>query len=184
MNNSDLKKNLLRLYKNYIKKHFFKLMLTLALSFLVAGSTAAIAWLLDPAIKKIFIDQDKTMMMLIPIAIVITFTTKGSSLYLARTILIKLSNEVVKALQTELAACILKSDIDTIESKHSGKYIAHFFYDVGQVSQLVGSGILNLMKDSLTLVVLVSLHLGYVCESFLVNACHTCSAFFLRDLLD
>ncbi|MBA1338482.1 MAG: ATP-binding cassette, subfamily B, MsbA [Pelagibacterales bacterium] len=157
MNNSDLKKNLLRLYKNYIKKHFFKLMLTLALSFLVAGSTAAIAWLLDPAIKKIFIDQDKTMMMLIPIAIVITFTTKGSSLYLARTILIKLSNEVVKALQTELAACILKSDIDTIESKHSGKYIAHFFYDVGQVSQLVGSGILNLMKDSLTLVVLVSL---------------------------
>jgi ATP-binding cassette, subfamily B, bacterial MsbA len=157
MNTADLKKNLIRIYKNYIKKHFFKLVLTLALSFLVAGATASIAWLLDPAIKKIFIDQDKTMMMLIPIAIVVAFSTKGASLYFARSILIKLSNEVVKAMQTELAACILKSDIDTIESKHSGKYIAHFFYDVGQVSQLVGSGILNLMKDSLTLVVLVSL---------------------------
>ena len=60
-------------------------------------------------------------------------------------------------MQTQLASCILKSDIGTIESKHSGKYIAHFFYDVAQVSQLVGSGILNLMKDSLTLIVLVSL---------------------------
>ena len=152
-----LKKILLRLYKSYIKKHFPKLMLTLLLSLLVAGSTASIAWLLDPAIKKIFVEQDQTMMMLIPIAIVASFTTKGASLYTARTILIRISNEVVKSMQIQLASCILKSDIDTIESKHSGKYIAHVFYDTAQVSQLVGSGILNVMKDSLTLVVLVGL---------------------------
>ena len=97
------------------------------------------------------------MMLLIPIAIVVAFSTKGASLYFARTILIRMSNEVVKTLQTELAACILKSDINTIESKHTGKYISHFFYDVGQVSQLIGSGILNVMKDSLTLIVLVAL---------------------------
>ena len=154
---SALKKNLLRLYNSYIKKHLFKLILTLFLSLMVAGSTASIAWLLDPAVEKIFIEQDKTMMLLIPIAIVLAFTTKGSTLYFARTILIRISNEVVKSMQTQLAACILKSDIDTIESRHSGKYIAHFFYDVGQVSQLVGAGILNLMKDSLTLVVLIGL---------------------------
>ena len=152
-----LKKILLRLYKFYIKKHFPKLILTLLLSLLVAGSTAAIAWLLDPAIKKIFVEQDQTMMMLIPIAIVAAFTTKGASLYTARTILIRISNEVVKTMQIQLASCILKSDIDTIESKHSGKYIAHVFYDTAQVSQLVGSGILNVMKDSLTLIVLVAL---------------------------
>ena len=88
---------------------------------MVAGSTAAIAWLLDPAIKKIFVEQDKTMMILIPIAIVLAFFSKASSLYLARIILIKISNEVVKNMQTQLASCILKSDINTIESKHSGK---------------------------------------------------------------
>ena len=157
MNYYKLKKTLLRIFNSYVKKHLNKLILTLALSLMVAGSTGAIAWLLDPAIKKIFIDQDKTMMLLIPIAIALTFTIKGASLYAARIILINISNNVVKTMQTQLASCILKSDISTIESKHSGKYIAHFFYDVGQVSQLVGSGILNLMKDSLTLVVLVSL---------------------------
>jgi len=154
---ADLKKNLLRLYIFYVKKHIKKLILTLLLSSLVASATASIAWLLDPAIKKIFIEQNQTMFMLIPIAIVVAFTTKGVSLYFARTILIRVSNEVVKTLQIELASCILKSDIDTIESKHTGKYIAHFFYDVGQVSQLVSAGILNIMKDSLTLVVLVVL---------------------------
>ena len=157
MNFSKLKKILLRLFNSYVKKHLGKLIIALFLSLLVAGSTGAIAWLLDPAVKKIFIDQDTTMMLLIPIAIALSFTIKGASLYTARIILIKISNNVVKAMQTQLASCILKSDINTIESKHSGKYLAHFFYDVGQVSQLVGSGVLNLMKDSLTLIVLVGL---------------------------
>ncbi len=157
MNSSKLKKTLLRLFNSYVKKHFYKLIIALLLSLVVAGSTGAIAWLLDPAVKKIFIDQDTTMMLLIPIAIALSFTIKGASLYTARIILIKISNNVVKTMQTQLASCILKSDINTIESKHSGKYLAHFFYDVGQVSQLVGSGVLNLMKDSLTLIVLVGL---------------------------
>ena len=157
MSFSEVKKILLRVFNQYVKKHFTKLLISLVLSLLVAGSTGAIAWLLDPAIKKIFIDQDKTMMLLIPIAITLSFSIKGASLYAARTILINISNKVIKAMQTQLASCILKSDINTIESKHSGKYIAHFFYDAGQVSQLVGSGILNLMKDSFTLIVLVGL---------------------------
>ena len=157
MNFSQLKKTLLRVFNSYVKKHFYKLIIALLLSLVVAGSTGAIAWLLDPAVKKIFIDQDTTMMLLIPIAIALSFTIKGASLYTARIILIKISNNVVKTMQTQLASCILKSDINTIESKHSGKYLAHFFYDVGQVSQLVGSGVLNLMKDSLTLIVLVGL---------------------------
>ena len=157
MNFSKLKKILLRLFNSYVKKHLGKLIIALFLSIVVAGSTGAIAWLLDPAVKKIFIDQDTTMMLLIPIAIALSFTMKGASLYTARIILIKISNNVVKVMQTQLASCILKSDINTIESKHSGKYLAHFFYDVGLVSNLVGSGILNIMKDSLTLIVLVGL---------------------------
>ena len=154
---SLLKTNLLRLYNFYVKQHLTKLIAALCLSFTVAGGTAAIAWLLDPAVKKIFIEQDQTMMLLIPIAIVLSFSVKGLSLYFARSILIKVGNKVVRSLQTQLSSCILKSDINTIESKHSGRYLAHFFYDVGQVNQLVSAGILNLMKDSLTLIVLVAL---------------------------
>ena len=154
---SKLKKLLLRLYKFYVKKHLFKILLALVLSFGVAGGTAAIAWLLDPAVKKIFIEQDNTMMLIIPIAIIVAFATKGLSLYFARTILIRVGQEICRTLQIQMANSILKSDTHTIESKHSGKYISHFLYDVGLIVNLVSTGVLNVMKDSLTLIVLVSL---------------------------
>ena len=111
---SAIKKILLRLFNNYVKKHFGKLVLALFLSFGVAGGTAGIAWLLDPAVKKIFVEQDKTMFFLIPAAIVIAFSVKGLSLYFARTILIKISNQVVRVLQLELSSRVLNSDIHTI----------------------------------------------------------------------
>jgi len=157
MNFETLKKILLRLYKSYVKKYLNKLILSLLLSFGVAASTAAIAWLLDPAIEKMFIEQNKSLMLLIPIAIVVAFITKGSTLYLARTILIRVGNEIVLTIQTQLSSSILKSDIHTLESEHSGKYLSHVMYDVGQVNTLVTNGVLNLMKDSLTLIVLVAL---------------------------
>ena len=157
MNFSTLKKILLRLYHSYIKKYFRKLIISLLLSIGVAGCTAAIAWLLDPAIEKMFIEQDKSMMLLIPIAIVFAFAGKGLSLYLARVVLIKVGNNIVTTIQKQLASTILKSDIHTLESKHSGQYISHIMFDVGQVNTLVSNGVLNLMKDSLTLIVLVCL---------------------------
>ncbi len=153
----QLKKILSRLYNNYIKFHLGKILLALILSFGVAGGTAGIAWLLDPAVKKIFIEQDQTMILLIPAAIVLSFVVKGLSLYFSRTALINVSQQITRKLAVEMSSNILKSDVHTLESKHSGKYISHFLYDVGLVANLVGTGVLNLMKDSLTLIVLVSL---------------------------
>jgi subfamily B ATP-binding cassette protein MsbA len=157
MNFKTLKKISARLFNEYVKKDFSIIIISLILSFCVAGSTAAIAWLLDPAIEKMFIKQDKTMMLLIPVAIVLAFTTKGLTLFFARTVLIKLGAKIVLSMQKELASSILKSDTHVLESNHSGKYMSHILYDVDTVYSLVTSGVLNLMKDSLTLAVLVSL---------------------------
>ena len=157
MNIATLKKILLRLYHSYVKKYLNKIIISLLLSIGVAGSTATIAWLLDPAIEKMFIEQDTTMMMIIPIAIIFAFACKGLSLYLARIVLIKVGGKIVFIMQKQLASSILTSDIHTLESKHSGQYLSHILFAVGQVSNLVSSGVLNIMKDSLTLIILVGL---------------------------
>ncbi len=154
---ATLKKILLRLYHQYVKQYLHRLIFALLLSVTLAGGTAAIAWLLDPAVKKIFIEQDKTMAFLIPIAIVLAFAVKGLSLYFARTITIRVGHEICKTLQVNMTSTILSTDAHTIESKHSGKYISHYLYDISIINNLVSTGLLNLMKDSLTLVVLVSL---------------------------
>lgn len=152
-----LKQLLLRLYREYIKYHLRRIFISLVLSFFVAGSTAAIAWLLDPAIEKMFMEKDETMMLLIPIAIVLAFATKGLSLYFAKMLLIKVGGEIVTFIQKQLTEAIINSDVHTVESKHSGEYISNIMYDVGLVFSFVSNGILNLMKDSLTLIVLTSL---------------------------
>ncbi len=154
---SELKEIVKRLYKLYIKEHFSKLLLALVLSFGVAGGTAGIAWLLDPAVKKIFIEKNNTMLLLIPLAIVLSFSIKGLSLYFSRMLLITVSQQIVRKLGVEMARVVLNSDTHSIETKHSGKYISHFLYDVNLIGSMVGTGVLNLMKDSLTLIVLVGL---------------------------
>ena len=144
-----------RLYKDYIKQYLSKIFIALFLSFFVAGTTSAIAWLLDPAVKKIFIDNDKTYALVIPILIILAFSTKGISLYLARSITIVLGAKVQQQLQNELASNILLSDIETLESKHTGKFLSHLTYDVNLVFALASTALLNAMKDSLTLIALL-----------------------------
>jgi subfamily B ATP-binding cassette protein MsbA len=153
----ELKKILKRLFKEYVKKHLKKIIIALFLSIIVAGSTSGIAWLLDPAVKKIFIEQDKTFAWSIPLLIIIAFTSKGLSLYFARINIIRVGEEVAGELKKRIAKNILLSDIETLENRHSGKYISNIMFDTHQVQNLVSTGILNLMKDSFSIIALVSL---------------------------
>ena len=153
----ELKLILARIYKEYVSKHIKRILLALILSIMVAGSTSATAWLLDPAVKKIFIDQDKTLSWFIPLLIVVAFSTKGLSLYFARINILRVSHEIAGELQKKIAKNILISDIQTLDNRHSGKYISNVMFDTAQVQNLVGTGVLNIMKDTFTLIALVSL---------------------------
>ena len=96
-----------RLYKEYVKKHLKRIIVSLVLSLIVGGSTAATAWLLDPAVKKIFIDQDKTLAWLIPVGIILAFSSKGISLYFARINIIIVGARIAGLLQKQIANIIL-----------------------------------------------------------------------------
>ncbi len=149
MRNIDIIK---RLYNNYTKQFLPKILLSVFFSVLVAGSTASIAWLLDPAIKKIFIDKDQTLTLVIPLIIILAFSTKGVSLYFAKTILIRVGQEITKILQFQVMKSIIEADSQIVDNKHSGKFISHLTFDVGMITNLVSTVILNLTKDTFTLI--------------------------------
>ena len=155
MNFKELKIILGRLYNEYVKKHLKKIFLALLLSIVVAGSTSAIAWLLDPAVKKIFIEKNTTLSWLIPILIVVAFAGKGLSLYIARLLIIRVGEEVSGVIKKQIADNIIRSDIQTLDSRHSGKYVSNVMFDSGQVQNLVSTAVLNLMKDSFSVIALV-----------------------------
>ncbi len=153
MKNSKILK---RLYRDYTRKYLFKIIIAFILSLILAGSTSSIAYLLDPAIEKIFLNKDETLIYLIPFLIVVAFASKGASLYGAKVIMIKISEEVRKTLQIDMMKSLIKADTNFIEKKHSGKIITNIMNDVNFMTGLVSVAILNLFKDSLTLIGLLS----------------------------
>ena len=141
-----------RLYNNYSRKYINQILLSAFFAILVAGSTSAIAYLLDPAIKKIFIERDQSLILVIPLFIILAFTTKGVALYCAKAIMISVAEEVKKMLQSDMIRSLINSDTQIIDQKHSGKFISNLTYDVNHITTLLSTAILNLFKDSLTLV--------------------------------
>ncbi len=141
-----------RLYKDYTKNFLNKIFLAVFFSILVAISTSATAWLLDPAIEKIFLNKDQTLIFVIPILIIIAFSTKGISLYIAKTLMIKVAEEVKKKLQINMLSSFIKADTEYMENRHSGKYISNINFDVNQITGMLSTSFLNFFKDGLTLV--------------------------------
>ena len=145
-----------RLYREYTKKYLSKILLALLFSLVLAGSTSSIAYLLDPAIEKIFINKDRSLILIIPVFIVIAFAAKGISLYAAKVIMIGISEEIRKALQMDMMKSLIKADTDFIEKRHTGKIIGNLLNDVNYMTGLVSVAILNIFKDTLSLIGLMS----------------------------
>ena len=145
-----------RLYKDYTKKHLKKIFLAITFSVFVAVSTSGIAYLLDPAIEKIFIEKDRTLKYLIPGLIILAFTTKGISLYIAKVIMINVSQELKAGVQKDMIKSLIASDTKFIDSAHTGKFISNLTMDVNLLVNLISTALLNVFKDTLSLIGLLS----------------------------
>ncbi|SMF70591.1 ABC transporter ATP-binding protein [Candidatus Pelagibacter sp. HIMB1321] len=141
-----------RLYNDYTKKYISKIFLAFLFTIVLAGSTSSIAYLLDPAIKQLFIEQNKTLIFILPGLIVLAFGFKGVSLYFAKVIMIKVGENFRKKIQNDLFSSLINADTQSIDEKHSGEFISNITHDVNTVNGLVTVALLNLFKDSLTLI--------------------------------
>jgi subfamily B ATP-binding cassette protein MsbA len=149
MNNWDIIK---RLYNDYSIKFRNKMLLAICFTIIVAASTSSIAWLLDPAIKKLFVEKNQTLLLIIPALIILAFASKGISLYLARTTMIRVAHDIEAMVKSDITKSLIKADSDYIDDKHSGKFLSSITYDAGLITDLVSIVILNFFKDSLTLI--------------------------------
>ena len=145
-----------RLYKDYTHKYLKKIIFAVFFAILVASSTSAIAYLLDPAIEKIFIEKDQTLIYLIPLAILISFSVKGLSLYISKVLMINVAEEVKADVQKDMLKSLIASDTNYIDKSHSGQFISRLNNDVMMLTHLISNAALSLFKDTLTLIGLLS----------------------------
>ena len=146
-----------RIYRTQIKKYIPDLLIVVLFMVITGASTAAVAWLLDPAIKKIFLEKDKSMLYLIPVGIIIAFLTKSISLYITRIKSIEISYKIKESIQKSLAEKILSSDTSFLIDHHSGKFIANFNEDTRLLQNVTQTVALSSLKELITLIFLISL---------------------------
>jgi len=146
-----------RIFRTQVKKYIPELSITFVFIILTSLTTAATAWLLDPAIKEIFENKNREMLYLIPLAIVFTFIIKAFSIYGTRIITIKVGIKIIKNIQTLMAQKFLLSDISHITKKHSGKYLSNFTNDITILFTILTGVVVTLFKETFTLIALLGL---------------------------
>ena len=146
-----------RIFKTQVKYYFPELSITFIFIILTSLTTAATAWLLDPAIKEIFENKNTKMLYFIPIAIIFTFILKAFSIYGTRIITIKVGIKIIKNIQTLMAQKFLLSDISHITKKHSGKYLSNFTNDTKILFDVLTGAVVTLFKETFTLIALLGL---------------------------
>lgn len=146
-----------RIFKTQVFRYLSQFLVIFAFIIISALSTAGVAWLLDPAIKKIFIEKNKVLLFLIPAAIIFAFMLKSLSTYIIRIKTIKISFNIIKNIQILMAEKILKSDTSYIISKHSGKFISNFTSDTNTLLGVINGIAISAIKEFITLIALMSL---------------------------
>ena len=146
-----------RIFKTQVKKYVSQILIIFLFIIISAVSTSAVAWLLDPAIKKIFIEKNKTLLLIIPSLIILAFLIKSISIYIIRIKTIKISFNITKNIQILMADKILRSDTSFLISKHSGKFISNFTNDTQTLLNVINGIAISAVKEFFTLIALIAL---------------------------
>ena len=146
-----------RIFKTQVRRYLSQILIIFLFILVSAGATAGVAWLLDPAIKKIFVEKNTKLLFIIPALIVFAFMLKSIATYIIRVKTIKISYSVIKNIQILMADKILKSDTAFITSKHSGKFISNFTNDTAVLLGVINGIAISAVKEFFTLIALVSL---------------------------
>jgi subfamily B ATP-binding cassette protein MsbA len=122
-----------------------------------AAGTAALAWLLDPAIRLIFLEKRTDWLIALPLVIAGTASLAAIAAYTASTILAATGQRVVATLQGRMARSLVRADLAVLERDHSAAQAARFTYDATLVRDMVTRGISGVAKDIPTVLLLIGL---------------------------
>tara|TARA_B100000795_G_C22796567_1_gene439638 strand:- start:887 stop:2614 length:1728 start_codon:yes stop_codon:yes gene_type:complete len=153
MTNSEILK---RLFSENIRPQLAKLSSSFIFMIIIALATGATAWLLDPAIEKIFLNQDAQMVWIIPLAIIGILFIKGIATFFQVSILTEVGQKIIADIQIKMFAKITYADLGWLQINHSGKIISNFLYDVTLLQASVSDNLANTFRNLLTLICLLA----------------------------
>ncbi len=149
-------KNLIkRILKDYIYQHKIKLIISFFCMTVIAGATAANAYLMQPVLDEIFINKNQKLIYLIPLIVFLIAFSKGIASYFQSILMSFIGYKMVAQIQKNMFKNLMNCDLSYFSQTNTGTLVSRFISDVGSISRGIHNVIINIIKDSLTFLFLV-----------------------------
>ena len=146
-----------RLAREDLSPHLGVLAVATVCMIISAAGTAALAYLLDPAIRLIFIEKRQDWLVALPLGVAAVSAIGAIAAYTAGSILAATGQRVVASLQGRMARSLVRADLAVLEADHSAAQAARFTYDATLVRDMVTRGVSGVAKDVPTVLLLIAL---------------------------
>ncbi|MEJ2496649.1 MAG: ABC transporter ATP-binding protein [Sulfurovaceae bacterium] len=149
-------RELLKQYLPYFKEYKKEFSLAIIGMIAIALGTAGTAHIIKPVMDDIFIKKDINMLYIVPFALIFLFALKGVGRYMQTYYTSYIGQDVIRKLRDNLLAHITRLDISFFKAMHSGELLSRITNDIMRIQQVVTNIIPELIRESLTIVALVS----------------------------
>lgn len=139
-----------------VKDSWFRLFVAAVCSAVVAAMTSASAYLVKPAVERIFEQKDPQMLVLIPVAIIAVFGIKGIAAYGSGYLLSFVGQNVIMRLRNRLYSHIQDLPLAFFHREKTGDLMSRITNDVAIISSMFTSAITGSIRDGLTIIGLIA----------------------------
>jgi len=144
-----------RVLFSLVVSHWRKLALAMACMVIVAGATAASAYLVKPMLDDIFVNRDRSQLLLLPGAAIVIFLLKGSATYGQQYWMNYVGQQIIKTLRNMLYDRIMDLPLAFFHQEKTGTLMSRITNDVNIVKGMVSTAVAGLLRDLFTVVGLV-----------------------------
>ena len=150
-----------RVLRTYLAPHWPGLVTALVCAAIVGALAGVLSWLLEPTVRRLFLQPDPTALVWLPLAIVGVGILRGAAQLVQAVLTNRIGNQLVADVQARLFGHLLRADLARLRGAHTGAYVSSVLYDAGLIREAATSGLVNYTQNLLTVagaaVVLVSL---------------------------
>ena len=151
MNNFGLKDVLKRFgpyFKDYIP-HFILAIIGMALA---SGGTAASAYLVEPVLNKIFVEENEKLLYLLPCAIIAIYFVKNIGTFMQAYFTAYIGQDTIRRFREKLVGHLINLDMDFFNTFRTGELISRTINDIDRIRSIVSSIIPELTRESVTII--------------------------------
>jgi ATP-binding cassette, subfamily B, bacterial MsbA len=143
-----------RLLRDYLGTRLPLVILSIVCLVGSAAATGALAWLLNPAVKQIFMEKNQQMLVLISAAVVGVVFLRAIFDYTAAMSVNSVGQSIIADTQRDMFKSFIRFDLERLNAVHSGQFISHFLYDATLLREALTKGITGMGKELLSLIFL------------------------------